>query len=343
MLDAARQFYTIDQLKDFVDSVNAAGGQFLHLRLSDDQNYLLESELLGQTPEYATQEPDGTLRHKVFGNRFYSKAQINDLLGYARSRGVEIIPEITFPGHVSFIHKLLKHEDIVRASQVFRDNRDNSNANMGSASGFVMELYSEAAAPFKAGGSKHFHMGGHDFEGAIANAEAYTYYLNGVGDYVMNHIGLTPQVWNDGIMTARLPRLNKFIEITYRDWDGDAANADEREANLANRATVGELVKAGFKVMNYNQRYLAHHIAANSEAQASGAVQRLRDDEWHLGIWDENNKTNAVDERQMKGAAVALWNDPRRPATVDTTQLRQWLRPQLEWVNERVRKAAARP
>ena len=48
MLDAARRFYSAEDIKRFVDDVARAGGTFLHLHLSDHENYALESRLLGQ-------------------------------------------------------------------------------------------------------------------------------------------------------------------------------------------------------------------------------------------------------------------------------------------------------
>ena len=48
-LDLARQYYSVQVIKKFIDNISSSGGNFLHLHISDDENYGIESEILGQT------------------------------------------------------------------------------------------------------------------------------------------------------------------------------------------------------------------------------------------------------------------------------------------------------
>ena len=50
LLDIARRFYSLSELKYAIDIISAAGYAGLHLHFSDDQGYAIESSLLGQEP-----------------------------------------------------------------------------------------------------------------------------------------------------------------------------------------------------------------------------------------------------------------------------------------------------
>ncbi|EGV07646.1 glycosyl hydrolase family 20, catalytic domain protein [Haemophilus pittmaniae HK 85] len=58
MLDIARHFYPPEVIKSFIDTLSEAGGTFLHLHFSDDENYALESELLNQRVDGAIQKTE---------------------------------------------------------------------------------------------------------------------------------------------------------------------------------------------------------------------------------------------------------------------------------------------
>ena len=66
MLDVARTYYTPAEIEAFVDVLADAGGTFLHLHLSDDQNVGIESAVLGQTLDSASVD-DAELDDPVYG------------------------------------------------------------------------------------------------------------------------------------------------------------------------------------------------------------------------------------------------------------------------------------
>ena len=228
-------------------------------------------------------------------------------------------------------------KDSARAARLF----NNDGANVDEALSFTLELHREVAELFR-GNSKHFHIGGDQFAGAVRNNEGYVRYVNQVAAELLSQ-GLTPRMWNDGVMTTQLGKLNPQIEITYWDWDGNPDNPVERQQNLENRATVGELVKAGYRVLNYNQHYLYHFAGGNSEYDAGKNLQKQQTDQWNIGRWDENNRENAVEARQMLGAAVSIWHWHLGgiPAPLKKETLRTTIEPQLRWVAQKVKEAEA--
>ena len=220
VIDSANQFKTPREVQQLLDAAAAKGARAVLLRLSGPDNYALESELLGQSLATAQRDREGVYRGAA-GNNFYSRAQIADLENYARSNGIELIPEVNLPGQAEFISKLLKQKDPARAEQVF-------NGHTGQAAArFAQDLYGEVANAFSQ--SQHFHMGGADFDGIISDNANYIDFVNGNARFLTNR-GLKPQLWNDGLLPASLTKLNRAVEVGYRLEDGQRASKEALEA-----------------------------------------------------------------------------------------------------------------
>ena len=87
MIDVSRHFMPEDVLKRNIDAMAAVKMNVLHFHLTDDQGFRIESKTYPK------------LHKKGSNNDYYTQAQIKDLIGYARDRGVEIVPEFDMPGH----------------------------------------------------------------------------------------------------------------------------------------------------------------------------------------------------------------------------------------------------
>jgi hexosaminidase len=96
MLDVARHFFGVDEVKQFVDLVAMHKMNRLHLHLADDQGWRLEIKSRPDLTAKASQtEVGGT------PGGFYTQAQFADLVSYAADRFVTIVPEIDMPGHTN--------------------------------------------------------------------------------------------------------------------------------------------------------------------------------------------------------------------------------------------------
>lgn len=121
MLDVARHFFTVGEVKSLLDWMVLYKFNRLHLHLTDDQGWRVETERYPLLIEkgawrmpnkndslcmtYAETRhdpkfrlPQDRMRDSLYGG-FYTKAEIRDLVGYAALRGIEIVPEVDFPGH----------------------------------------------------------------------------------------------------------------------------------------------------------------------------------------------------------------------------------------------------
>jgi hexosaminidase len=96
MLDVARHFFSPDEVKRYIDQITLYKINYLHLHLADDQGWRIEIEGWPRLTEYG-----GSTEVGGGPGGYYTKAQFRDLLSYAASRGITIVPEIDMPGHTN--------------------------------------------------------------------------------------------------------------------------------------------------------------------------------------------------------------------------------------------------
>lgn len=110
MLDVARYFMPLNDVKELIDCMSMLKLNKLHLHLSDDTGWRLEIKKYPKLTEVGAwrvdrrelpfyerrnQEPD----EQATVGGFYTQKDIKELVAYASERQVEIIPEIDVPAH----------------------------------------------------------------------------------------------------------------------------------------------------------------------------------------------------------------------------------------------------
>jgi hexosaminidase len=112
MLDVARHFFTVDEVKTVIDRCAALKFNHLHLHLSDDQGWRIHIDswpLLSERSSTASATGDGSGSHdegagaRGSGGGCYSKDDYREIVAHATSRHVTIVPEIDMPGHTHAI------------------------------------------------------------------------------------------------------------------------------------------------------------------------------------------------------------------------------------------------
>lgn len=305
MLDIARHYYSPKAIKGFIDTLAEAQGQFLHLHFSDDENYALESVLLNQRAAEAQINAAGEARNPRTGKRFLTSAQLAEIKAYAAAKNIELIPEVDSPAHMRGIFKLLSAEQLAQLGA----HDGQLDMRLGASLEFMQQLLQEVILQFQ-GNSRHLHLGGDEFAYEEADSQPFVTYMNRLAAFVAEH-GLIAQLWNDGLTKKNLGQLSPQIEITYWSYDGDKQDPQEAKYLRKIRATLPELLAQGFKVWNYNSYYL--YLNPNGQGNiaqdAAFAAKDLRNN-WHLGLWDGQNRGNQVtNSPQLLGAALAIWGE----------------------------------
>lgn len=99
-LDSSRHFFEVETVKSMIEQATLRKINRMHWHLSDDQGYRIESKRYPKLNEVSAkrQEYDGSIYTGT-----YTFEDINEIVEYAKIRGMEIIPEIDMPGHVTAI------------------------------------------------------------------------------------------------------------------------------------------------------------------------------------------------------------------------------------------------
>ncbi|HEU4632058.1 MAG TPA: beta-N-acetylhexosaminidase, partial [Gemmatimonadaceae bacterium] len=96
MLDVARHFFTVDEVKQYIDLLALYKLNTLHLHLSDDQGWRIQ---IDAWPKLAT--VGGSTEVGGGPGGFYTKRDYADIVQYARERFITVVPEIDMPGHTN--------------------------------------------------------------------------------------------------------------------------------------------------------------------------------------------------------------------------------------------------
>ncbi|MFT5863271.1 MAG: hexosaminidase [Flavobacteriales bacterium] len=96
MLDVARHFFEVDDVKRYIDLIAGYKMNTLHLHLADDQGWRIE---IKSWPKLTTIGGSTAVGGGKGG--FYTQDDYEDLVAFAAERHITIIPEIDMPGHTN--------------------------------------------------------------------------------------------------------------------------------------------------------------------------------------------------------------------------------------------------
>ena len=107
MLDCSRHFFTVDEVKTFIDMLALHKINRFHWHLTDDQGWRIEIHRYPELTRVGSQRAETVLGHNSpacdgipYGG-YYTQKQIREVVAYAAERFVTVVPEIEMPGHAS--------------------------------------------------------------------------------------------------------------------------------------------------------------------------------------------------------------------------------------------------
>jgi hexosaminidase len=153
MIDVGRHWQPMEVIKRNLDGMAAVKLNVLHLHLTEDQGFRIESK---KYPRLHQMGSDGN---------YYTQAQMREIIEYARMRGIRIVPEFDMPGHTTawFVgHPELASKPgpyrIERAWGIIKPVMDPSNEQVYK---FLDGFLGEMAALFP---DDYLHIGGDEVE-----------------------------------------------------------------------------------------------------------------------------------------------------------------------------------
>ncbi len=111
MLDDARHFFGVDMVKKYLDIMEVHKMNKFHWHLTDDQGWRIEIKKYPGLTEKGSVRKETWVGHAYDKNGhfdgtpygegcWYTQDQIKEIIAYAASKGIDVIPEIDLPGHM---------------------------------------------------------------------------------------------------------------------------------------------------------------------------------------------------------------------------------------------------
>lgn len=99
MLDVGRYFYTVNEVKHFIDLMAIHKLNFFHIHLTEDQGWRIEIKKYPLLTEHGSKRSHTNFNMIPHGG-YYTQDEIKEIVSYAHARHIKVIPEIDMPGHM---------------------------------------------------------------------------------------------------------------------------------------------------------------------------------------------------------------------------------------------------
>ena len=227
MLDSARHFQTVAQVKQMIDKIAALKLNRLHWHLADDQGWRFEVKSHPKLTTHGAWRGEGKNRY----GGFYTQEQLKDIAAYAQDRCIKIIPEIDMPGHSNaaiFAYPELSCtgvpidacDDGALDSYTRNDGRRLFCAGRDSVLAFLKDVLREVAEVFE---PQFIHLGGDERPADIWSAcprcqermkslgletedELELWFASQVAAYVHDELKVQTIGWGDNLKKAGMPK-----------------------------------------------------------------------------------------------------------------------------------------
>lgn len=309
MVDCGRKYYSVNSLESIIDSASAAGMHYVMLGVGNDGlRFLLKNMSLEVNGTKYSSYAVTKAIHK--GNEAYSNFDIDELterdmeeiMTYAASKGVEIIPLINSPGHMDAI--LNAATTLTGANCAYSTSKRTIDVTNATATAFTQALLQKYINWFASKGCTMFNMGADEYgndlngphfsdlqSGSGEGYKAYIIYLNTVARMIKN-AGMTPMAFNDGIyynQKTGYGKISKDIVVCY--WSAGWPRYDVASASW--------LSEQGFNMVNTHGDW--YWIVGGNKVTAENAKN------FHVKSFPSKSSDGTIDN--PAGAMFCIWSD----------------------------------
>lgn len=262
-IDAGRKYFTLNQLKRIVDKASELGYSDVHLLLGNDGlRFLLDDMTI--TANGKTYASDDVKKAIIEGTKAYyddpngtalTQAEVTELIEYAKSKDIGLIPAINSPGHMDAMLVAMEKLGIKNPQAHFdKVSKTTMDLKNEEAMNFVKALIGKYM-DFFAGKTKIFNFGTDEYANDATSAQGW-YYLKWYQLYgkfaeyantlaaMAKERGLQPMAFNDGFYYEDKDdvQFDKDVLISYwsKGWWG------------YNLASPQYLASKGYKFLNTN-------------------------------------------------------------------------------------------
>lgn len=277
-LDCGRKYFSVNSIKQIIDNASAAGFNYIQLAVGNDGlRFLLDDmSLTVNGTTYSSQQVSAAIHA---GNEAYynfdvdelTQPKMDEIITYAASKGMGVIPCVNTPGHMDAI--LSAATSLTGTDCSYSGSARTIDVTNATAVAFTQALLQKYISYFAGKGCEYFNMGADEYAndiftsgsmgfGNLQSTGKYSYYVtyvNAVAKMVKD-AKMTPMAFNDGIYFNNNTSSGTFdtdILICY--WsNGWSSYTPMPAANLAAK---------GFKLINTHGDY--YWVLGKSDWQCS--------------------------------------------------------------------------
>jgi len=340
MLDVARHFFGVEEVKRVIDLLAAYKMNVLHLHLTDDQGWRIEIRSWPRLTEVGGSSAVGG-----GDGGFYTQEQYAELVAYAQARYVTVVPEIEMPGHTGAAlaaYAALNADGKARAPYAGTGVGHSSLAlDKKITYRFVEDVIHEIAGLTP---GPYLHIGGD--EAFLTDPEGYRSFIERIQDIVHTHgkllVGteeiaqarLLPTTavlhWASGLATQAVPQGAKvimgpatraYLDMKYDastqlglDWAGHVEVADAYAWDPATQLPrVGESDVLGVEALLWTETVCSR---ADLETMALPRLLGIAEIGWSPAAarsWEEYKLRLAANGPRMEAMGRQFYRSPAVP------------------------------
>jgi hexosaminidase len=319
MLDVARSFQTVDEVKEIIDTIASFKMNVLHLHLADDQGWRIaitnEGRADGDTIDYSLLTTVSGARAMTQGGYageagrtgFYTQADYQELVAYADDRFVQIVPEIDLPGHTNAALGAIPQLNTPGSSHPATATQPTAPHNGTGAVGYsYLDPDSEVTYTF----IEHvlgqlsglttgdlIHVGGdesHDMVARYGQAKFNAFVARVLG--IVHDLGASAEGWNEIARTTSA--LQAGDKVQY--WAGSTAELPAAAA--AGAQIVASRGSSSYLDMKYNAK-----TPIGLTWACSGICDLTQYYSWNPGTF-----VSGLTEAQVAGPEAPMWSETIR-------------------------------
>ena len=307
MLDVARHFHPVDTVKAYIDHAAGLKLNALHLHLSDDQGWRIQLHSRPKLTELASStavggDPGG----------FYTHDDYREIVAYAASRHMIVVPEIDMPGHTHAVG--LAYPELVE-EPVIADHMREEGSELpetgrpyrGIAVGFSsLKIHDEATYDFAADvfgelagltPGPYLHLGGDEALGTPD--EDFALFVARVSAIIAD-LGKTPVAWHEA---GDAPDLAEATVGQYWGFMKPTDGMDEKARGFVRNG--GQLILSPADAVYLDMQYPTGPKLGLTWANGPTSVQRAYE-------WEPSTTIDGIDDSDILGVEAPMWSETIR-------------------------------
>ena len=312
-LDAGRKYFSVDSIEKIIDNASADGYNYLELGVGNDGLRFLLNDM-SVTANDKTYSSEAVSKAIHAGNEAYynfntdelTQSEMDEIISYAKNKGISIIPLINSPGHMDAI--LSAANSLTGTNCSYSGSARTIDVTNNTAVAFTQALIQKYVDYFAGKGCKYFNMGADEYAndvytggsmgfGNLQDTGKYSSFVDYVNQMaaMIKNAGMTPMAFNDGIYFNNNTSSGTFdtdIVISYWScgWSGYTP------------MSASKLTDMGFKLINTHGDY--YWVLGKSDWQCSAEkASRFNYKEFQHTELESGTIDNPV------GAMFCVWCD----------------------------------